>query len=320
MSLDSKLPKKNLSASRIKTLQTCSWKYWCDYHLHVPQTPNDGASRGTVCHLVFELLLNPRHRKHYDAIVKADSVRGSRAIYRLVAKHLKKYNLFDVVNYKLVDEMILVGLRYDFFCNGAEMLESEYAFEISNEDPPFKLTGFIDKRAFYKKQGIVKITDYKSSKYKFRGDDLESNIQALVYSLAAKKLWPDLKPVIEFLFLRFPRSPIQTLSFSDAQIRGFARSLEEIHKIVDNFNEDTAKSNFAADSSTNSWLCQRGNYKCPFKDPFTYYVLLDEEGKTRQTSFTNNLVPNDKQKVLVKHYDGCPRHKKPEKSKGSFGF
>ena len=45
---------KILSASRIKTLETCSWSYWCNYHLRVPQKQNEGALRGTVCHLAFE--------------------------------------------------------------------------------------------------------------------------------------------------------------------------------------------------------------------------------------------------------------------------
>jgi hypothetical protein len=51
---------KTLSASRIKTLETCSWVYWLNYHAKVPQSQNDGALRGTICHTIFELLLNKR--------------------------------------------------------------------------------------------------------------------------------------------------------------------------------------------------------------------------------------------------------------------
>ena len=45
-----------LSASRIKTAQSCSWLYWFKYILKAPDKSNDGAKRGTICHLVFELL------------------------------------------------------------------------------------------------------------------------------------------------------------------------------------------------------------------------------------------------------------------------
>ena len=54
---------KILSASRIKTLETCSWSYWCNYHLKLPQKQNEGALRGTVCHLVFEMLVKKKHKK-----------------------------------------------------------------------------------------------------------------------------------------------------------------------------------------------------------------------------------------------------------------
>jgi len=40
-----KEPLKILSASRIKTLETCSWVYWNNYHAKIPQTQNDGSLR-----------------------------------------------------------------------------------------------------------------------------------------------------------------------------------------------------------------------------------------------------------------------------------
>ena len=58
-----------LSASRIKTAQTCSWTYWCNYKLKLPDAGNDGSSRGTICHNIFELL-GDHHRVVFDQIVK----------------------------------------------------------------------------------------------------------------------------------------------------------------------------------------------------------------------------------------------------------
>jgi len=65
---------KVLSASRIKTLETCSWVYWNNYHTKVPQSQNDGALRGTICHTIFELLLSPKHKNHFDKIIKKNTV------------------------------------------------------------------------------------------------------------------------------------------------------------------------------------------------------------------------------------------------------
>ena len=64
------MPKETLSASKIKTLKSCSWLYWCKYHLKLPDKTNDGALKGEIVHLVFECLGKERHRKHYDNILK----------------------------------------------------------------------------------------------------------------------------------------------------------------------------------------------------------------------------------------------------------
>ena len=57
-----------LSASRIKTAQSCSWIYWNKYKQNLPDTNNDGARRGTVCHNTFEFL--SKQKKFNDTIKK----------------------------------------------------------------------------------------------------------------------------------------------------------------------------------------------------------------------------------------------------------
>ena len=59
-------PITTLSASRIKTAESCSWLYWCKYKLKLPDRSNDGARRGSICHLIFELLGEPRRKKYFD--------------------------------------------------------------------------------------------------------------------------------------------------------------------------------------------------------------------------------------------------------------
>jgi ATP-dependent helicase/DNAse subunit B len=48
--------KKYVSASTMKSLEQCSWKYYTDKHLKVPEKNNDGARRGTICHAL-ELIM-----------------------------------------------------------------------------------------------------------------------------------------------------------------------------------------------------------------------------------------------------------------------
>jgi hypothetical protein len=295
---------KTLSASRIKTLETCSWTYWLNYHLKIPQRSNDGSDRGTICHTIFELLLNKRHLKNYKRIIKKNSIDGDQGVSRLVKKLSIKVKL-DESNYKLLNDMILVGLKNDFFGEGGEIVKPEYSFDIVNEEPKYHIKGFIDKPIKIKKE--MHIIDYKSSKYKFRGDDLEANIQAMMYSLASKKLWPKLKPIVKFLFLRFPKQPIQELSFDDNQIKGFEHYLEHINDYINKFNEESARSNFAVDNQKNKWMCQVGGWKCPYKDPYTYYVKVNNEGEVVETSLENNFKNMKGFKIETRKYEGCPK-------------
>jgi len=321
-----KIKEKILSASRLKTLETCSWSYWCNYSLKVPQKQNEGALRGTVCHLVFELLLKERHKKHYDQIILNNYIYFEGPIKRLIFKHLNKmqsdYDLpmTNEENLTLINDMILVGLKNDFFGESGEVTEPELEFLLESEEPKYKIRGFIDKPVLYKKEKKIKIVDYKSSKYKFRGEDLTANVQAMAYTLAAKQKWPKYEASAEFLFLRFPKSPTQTLQFNDSELSGFEHYLAHAYKTINNYSEEDAKSNYAADTEKNAWLCKIGKWRCPYLDAYDYYVEEDEDGNQIRSSLKKqNILDNLKKgnTVKKKRYEGCPRHNQQQSSQDS---
>jgi len=295
---------RTLSASRIKTLETCSWVYWNNYHLKIPQSTNDGALRGTICHTIFELLLNPRHKHNYNKIIKSNSVTGSKSVTKLIKKLKAKVGLNES-NFEILDQMIMVGLKHDFFGKEGKIIQPEYPFDIKNDSPKYHIKGFIDKPIKKKKE--MHIIDYKSSKYKFRGDDLEANIQAMMYSLASLKIWPKLKPIVKFLFLRFPKQPIQELTFTEDQIKGSEHYLEHINDYINRFDEKSAKANFAADSDKNKWMCQIGGWRCPYKDPYEYYVKVNKDGQIVETSLKNDFKNVNGYSVETREYQGCPK-------------
>ena len=136
---------KVLSASRLKTLETCSWSYWCNYHLKLPQKQNEGALRGTVCHLVFEMLVKKKHKKHFNKINKGGTIKKSPAVDRMVMKHLTQMErsfalpMTNEENTELVDDMIVVGLNCDFFGLGGKVDNPELEFLLENKDPEYKI-------------------------------------------------------------------------------------------------------------------------------------------------------------------------------------
>jgi hypothetical protein len=324
--METKAELKALSASRIKTLESCSWLYWCNYQLKLPQVQNDGAKKGDICHRIFELLLNPKHKTTYSKIVKAKTITKVHPIEKLVTLYAKQLEL-KLTGEVLVqlDEMILVGLESDFFIKGAKLIEAEFKFDLQNQSPRYYIKGFMDKPFMTDKEVII--DDFKSSKKKFEGEDQESNVQAMIYSLAAKKLWPDKSPTVRFIFLQFPDDPMMKLSFSEDTLKGFEYYLASVQERIDRFGEADAKSSFAYDmpdakggefkgklmcgfARSPTELKKDGTKKwhCPYKFAFDYWVVYKPDGAIRTSAFDKDKVNlKEGERIEKKRYDGCPR-------------
>ena len=339
-----------LSASRIKTLQACSWEYWCKYKLKLPDRSNDGASRGTVCHNVFECLGNPRHKKHYDVIVEGQDINASKAVAKYIEIMATKLNVADQENMKLIHKMTLNGINCDFFGKfEGEPDEgiSEKAFDIfvDEDGKKYRIKGFIDKLFLYKKKSKAIIRDFKSSKAVFKGKELTDNLQDLMYSLAVKKLYPDiLKRSSEFLFLKFDlnrdltgevgKGYVEMKEISDEVLSGFEYELTEIFDYMNKFEEADAHSNFASRAGFPSDGTFGGKLKCgkdgpkisrgqpvldengqeipaficPFRKPFDYYALINSDGEIIKSYFSEEEAGEVKEgfSLIKKHYEGCP--------------
>lgn len=285
-----------LSASRIKTLQQCSWKYWCNYKLKLPDKSNDGASRGWICHLIFELLGNLRHKKHYDIIIKEGSIFASKAIERLTLHHALRLNVDDSENLELIDKMTVNGLHCDFFGEDNEVpdeaiSEKDFDIVVSHNDISYRIKGFIDKLFLYKSKSFALIRDFKSSKQVFKGKEVTDNLQHLMYSLAVKHLYPEFKTrESEFLFLKFDltrdmfnksgKGVLHMEAVSEAELSGLEYELSEIQSYIDTFDKDKAVSNFAGAQSYPSdgtfggpLACGKDGYKISRGQP-----VLDKNG------------------------------------------
>lgn len=318
---------KKLSASRIKTLQSCSWTYWANYVLKLPQISNSGAMRGTICHSIFELLLSKSRKAYQKSIVKHATLDACPPVKRLVKLYLKKQKLREPSEYNLVQQMIVVGLACDFYGKkGVKLFAPEHQFDIKNSDPTYYIGGFIDKWGIDEKKKVIYIYDYKSSKAKFSGEEQSANIQAMMYSLVAKKLYPEYKPVVIFIFLRFGDEPEQTVQFDDKTLAGFEHYLEDVNAQINNFSYSDAVSNFAADqkqkgdsfsgrlvcgfSKEKGELKKDGNPKwcCPYKFGFDYFAGLDKDGKIVSTAFDKQDLADTKiVNIEPRMYAGCPK-------------
>jgi hypothetical protein len=291
------MPDVILSASKIKQAQSCSWKYWCSYQLKLPQKGNDGSSRGTVCHNIYELLGQKKHFEKYKSVINSGSIFSDKGLSRLTESYAKKLSVNDDENMNLIDQMTMRGLSYDFFGNEdvkADDCISEKAFNINidEEGKKYRIRGFIDKLFLYCGGEKALIRDFKTSKQLFKGKEITDNLQNLMYTLAVKKLFPKCSDIrVEFLFVKFDlekdllgspgKGVMEMKPISQDELEGFEYQLTSIQEYLENFDEKEAKGYFAADQnypSDNTFggplMCGKDGYK---KRKGEY--LLDENGE-----------------------------------------
>lgn len=318
-----------LSASRIDTFQTCSQLFWAKYGLKLPDTGNDGSRRGSTVHDTLELLLKPRHRKVYEAAVLHNTCTEVPALWKLVTRFARKYGVNDSANLKIIDEFIMVALKHEFFGPKgtiSSIAEKDFEFHVDRGDGrKYSIKGFIDQVfTVQDKHGLILVVrDFKTSKERFEGDKLEFNVQSLIYQLALRELFPDIKRrEFHFLFLKFAKKARQDQpSFTDDQLDGFEWMLAELQTAMETFTEENAQDHFAADDPDKEWLCGREGYKkdgtpawmCSVRKPFDYWALLDEHGQIVTSAFTEAELtadPAKKQRIEKRRYAGCPRFAK----------
>lgn len=333
-----------LSASRIKTLEKCSWSYWCSYVLKLPERSNDGASRGNVVHLVLEMLAKKNRKSYVDKILESKDIFCIASIKKLALKHARELHVADPDNVQMIKDMTLAAVEHDFWGNGngevlKDLQERNFDIEVSKKNRSYRLRGFIDRQFLYT-DGTSVVRDYKTSKAVFSGKDADDNLQHFIYTLASQKLDPNFKVAMEFLFLKFDLKSkensglLKMEPLSKKDLSDFELHLSEVQKVVDNFSEKDAYSNFAAhkpipsDGSFSGKLsCGFAKYKgqlkkngepmwhCPYKFGFVYYALRDKENKIVKTVLEENMDDLFKNKpegfkVTKEEYDGCPAHQK----------
>lgn len=333
-------PRVKLSASRLKTAKTCSWLYWSKYHLRLPDKSNDGASRGHICHLIFECLGNPRHKDKFKKIIKAKDIFCIPSIEKLVFKHARRLEVDDEENISLIKTMTWEGLCHDFFGTKRGKPDeafSEYEFDlhIKEEEKDYCIKGFIDKLFLYKKNGSAIIRDFKTSKSVFKGEEITKNLQDYIYCLAVRYMFPEYnKRTSEFLFLKFDLSSEGNLKMkriNEKKLDQFEIQLTKSQEYLENFTVRHAKSNFAADkpkpkdgtfggqlacgfAKFPGQLKKDGTpmWHCAYKFAFDYYGLFDEKGKMVSSEFPENYhvllqKKSETDEIKKMTYSGCPR-------------
>lgn len=313
--------RKPLSASKVDTFLDCSQRYYANYHLKLPDTPNNGSAKGSVVHDILEFFLKPRRKPLVEKILADGTCKNQKGVWKLINRYISlKPEVLQPKDAKAIDKYILVALGHDFYGPPNTVKtegEKEFHLKVDTEGKSYAVRGFIDKTFIVKgsEDLELRVSDYKSSKKKFEGDKATDNVQSKIYQLALSKLYPEIKKRnFEFLFLQFPDDPIMAQHpMSEEDISDFEYYLTYLQSLTDEFSEANATDNLAAMNPEKDWLCGSDGLKkdgtprwiCPHRKPRDYYVLLDS-GNQIVFSSDVEIPKKDGFTVEKRHYSGCP--------------
>jgi hypothetical protein len=305
-----------LSASKIKTYSSCSYYGYAKYNIGLPDKGNLGSDLGGIVHTVLEVL---SIKKRYDYVVESIASKNSfekPSVKKLIEKLLKKKDILTEENLSKINGFLMTAFTNDFFDEDCLDVKIEYEFDIKTET--YWVGGFIDKLKV--KNDKVVVLDYKSSKKKFQGEELSFNIQGLLYSLVASKMYPDKKVEVEFIFLKFPKAPYIKMSFSKQYLDGFENYLAYVSERLANFGIEEALADMAAKGGRGrSWQCGKENpfelkedlsphWVCPFRLGFLYFSAEKFGCKSISAYTKKELIKYLEQgyNIVQKRYNGCP--------------
>ncbi len=262
-------------------------------------------------HYVLECLVRPDRRKLSEKIQAARDIAAVPSVLRLAEIHARKLGVSDDENMQMINSFILVALDNDFYCEGSEKVAIELPFNVEKEK--YILNGFLDKVAFY--DDFIRITDYKTSKSKI--DFNEDATQGMLYEMIVEELFK-MPVVVNFQFLKFPKDPDKIMPATGAAKRKhFLEWIDSMADYIANFDEETAKSNYAKNGKFVAMHCGKkmpwetkddGSpvHCCEYKLPKKYFCLT-KGGKVLKSSYVKDeLKPGKGEKVEEKFYEGCP--------------
>lgn len=193
-----------VSVSRLEAFENCPRKFFYRYVVKLDEsstTDSRKADIGVVVHGAIDRVYKWVIAEEFTGSVPAKIIE---AAYRDEYKENER-ELPDSVSY--VDGLTLVRNYFDRYPDADhwEIIESEQEFLIEIE-PGVWVKGFMDLVRKIDDE-TIEVTDYKTNANLYTSDDLDENLQASVYLMMAKTLWPWAKKFkFRFEMLRHNRS------------------------------------------------------------------------------------------------------------------
>lgn len=179
---------KYLSVSRIKQFEKCPLAFRFGYIDHVNGWhEKDAANFGSTLHKALELI--------YDWVVDEEHIGPvpDEVIIRCYREGFELTESVGTIAYTDGLELIRNYFRVHKSVDHMKVLAVEQKFEITIESDDgktkFNVLGYMD-RVDHIGPKRIRIIDYKSNRFFFTREELDTDLQFSMYGIAAKTLWP----------------------------------------------------------------------------------------------------------------------------------
>ena len=194
------VPEKYLSFSRIELVTLCPAKY---KHRYISKTPSrqDAASPAILGTLVHKTL-----ESAYQILKNEDYVGALKEREKVIQEQLKICLEDQNINLEFFQpaQQILKTFTENEFFNAESIvsLEQQFVFQPDTLGEIFVL-GYID-RIDNPDSKIIHVVDYKTNRMLYTSEELQQSLQASIYIMAVKEMFPDAEKVeMQYHMLRF---------------------------------------------------------------------------------------------------------------------
>jgi RecB family exonuclease len=237
-----KLALQDFSYTRLNTFEECQARYFYSYVLKEPQDFGAPALMGNVIHKALEVTLEDGQKINLRELL--DNYKAA----------LEDHDPDGYMPEQLiVDGEEMLRQFVDNFSEEIEIYAKELPFSFILG--PARFNGFIDVVSVYPSRVVIR--DYKSGKQEVAYKNIQSNLQVGIYSLYAKKLFPDKEIYAELYYLRTGKAKGHLFTDDDLL------QVESI--LLDKVNSIIATENFTTTSNERAcrWCSYGKNGVCP---------------------------------------------------------
>jgi len=232
-----------LSASNISVFLSCPYRYKLQYNDRVPnlEVPNEYAPPGSAFHSTAERYFSKYPNPPLDI----------NKFLEILAEEFPK-NGCSSSKYGDMCNVVREWAKRFNFPKKILALEQKVEIDLPNGVPILSYLDIIEEID----EDTIRVRDWKTGQI-YSDDDLDDNIQAPLYILGAKQLYPDKR--VEFIFDFIKYNEVQ-YPYDNNQMRTFVKWLKGIYQAILSMDEKDAKPRLGS--------CRFCSYsdKCPTMD------------------------------------------------------